>query len=168
MESIYVFSMFMHSSLFGKKNKKKKDCWTLIREVPNNLSLDNIIIVGDLNVVLNASEKKGGNVIRDPIMEWVDDLIQDWDLLDIKPSKGKFTWSNRRIIPGHITARLDRFLVYSSFLPLGLDSSSRILPFTGSDHRPIQLEIKKEKNLGHIPFCFSPLWLQYEGFFEKV
>jgi hypothetical protein len=36
------------------------------------------------------------------IKEWVDELILDWDLMDIKDSKGKFTWTNKRIGPGHI------------------------------------------------------------------
>jgi len=66
------FQCLSTNSPFGKKNKY---CWTLIREVPNNLALDNIIIVGDLNFVLNVPDMKGGNVIRDPIKEWVDDLI---------------------------------------------------------------------------------------------
>jgi hypothetical protein len=107
-------------------------------------------------------------VTRDPIREWVDELILDWDLTDIKPSKGKFTWTNKRIGPGHIAARLDRFLVQSSFLLLGLRPLSKIIPFGGSDHKPILLEIKKDGNSGPIPFRFSPLWIQQDGFIEII
>ena len=61
--------------------------------------------------MLAAEEKKGGSLVRDPAREWVEDFILDWELEDIKPTSGKFTWSNKRIAPGHIAARLDRFLV---------------------------------------------------------
>ena len=69
----------------------KKDCWNYLREVENNTLLENIILVGDLNVILNQAEKMGGSLVRDPIMEHVDDLILDWELTDAIPPKGKFT-----------------------------------------------------------------------------
>jgi len=55
-------------------------------------------------------------LIRDAIRELVDDMIADWDLFDPKPAKGQYTWSNNRQGPGNIAARLDRFLVQSTFL----------------------------------------------------
>lgn len=36
--------------------------------------------------------------------------------IDIKPSKGKFTWSNKRYGPSHIGTRLERFLLSGSLL----------------------------------------------------
>ena len=78
--------------------------------------------------------------------------------MDVKPSSGKYTWNNKSIRPGHIAARLDRFLVQDTFLLLGLNLSSKILPFGGSDHMPILLEMVKDKNLGPIPFRFNPMW----------
>jgi hypothetical protein len=53
--------------------------------------LGNIVLAGDLNVTLSLGEKKGGSIVRDPIREWVKDIIMEWDLDDIKPSCGKFT-----------------------------------------------------------------------------
>eukprot|EP00253_Pinus_taeda_P015500 PITA_15500 len=91
-----------------------------------------------------------------------------WQLEDIKPSSGKFTWSNKRVGPNHIAAWLDRFLVRSSFLTCGLMASSKILPNSTSDHKPIILELSSDENLGRIPFRFSSLWLQHEGFQEMV
>ena len=91
-----------------------------------------------------------------------------WDLEDIKPTSGKFTWSNKRLAPNHIAARLDRFLVHSSFLTCGLMAISKILPNLISDHKPILLELSLDGNLGPIPFRFSPLWIQQEGFQDVV
>ena len=86
---------------------EKKSCWDSIRNLVETENLENIIIVGDLNITLALSEKRGGSIVRDPAREWVEDLMQEWDLIDIKPLNGKFTWSNKRIGPGHIAARLD-------------------------------------------------------------
>ena len=113
-----------------------------------------------MNVTLTANEKKGGSPVRDPAREWVEDLMLSWELEDIKPTSGKFTWSNKRVGPSHIAACLDRFLVQSSFLTFGIMASSKILPNYTSDHKPILLELPLDKNLGPIPFRFSPLWIQ--------
>ena len=81
----------------------------------------------------------------------------DWDLEDITPDSGKFTWSNKRIGPGYIAARLDRFLIHSSFLTLGLMATSKILLHYTSDHKPISLSLSPGEKLGPIPFWFSPI-----------
>ena len=130
--------------------------------------LENIIVAGDLNVTLAANKKKGGTLVRDPSREWVEDLILGWDLIDIKPVKGKFTWTNKRLGPGHVAARLDRFLIHSSFLSLGLLASSKILPHCTSDHKPILLELALDQNLGPIPFRFSSLWIHHDDFLQTV
>ena len=142
---------------------KKKICWSLLHEERSNL-LGNVILAGDLNVTLDQDEKRGGSLVRDPIREIVDQTILEWDLMDVKPSLGKYTWNNKRIGLGHIAARLDCFLVQDSFLLLGLNLSSKILPFGGSDHKPILLEMVKVKNLGPIPFRFNPLWASHPEF----
>jgi len=95
--------------------------------------------------------------VRDPAREWVEDLIHDWDLLNIKPCQGKYTWSNKQVGPGHIVARLDRFLIQSSYLLLGLDAKMSILTSSTSDHKPTKLVLSTQRNLGPIPFRFSPL-----------
>eukprot|EP00253_Pinus_taeda_P034834 PITA_34834 len=123
---------------------EKKICWDsleyfLLMHIPKN-----IIIAGDLNVTLAADEKKGGSPVRDPAREWVEDIMISWDLEDIKPSAGKYTWSNKRLGPNHIVACLDRFLVQTSFLTSGLMASSKILPNCTSDHKPISLELSKD------------------------
>eukprot|EP00253_Pinus_taeda_P022298 PITA_22298 len=94
--------------------------------------------------------------------------MQDWDLIDIKPTVGKCTWSNKRVGPGHIAARLDRFLVQSSFLLLGLEAKLHSLHSSISDHKPISLELLITKDLGPIPFKFSSLWIKEKYFMEKI
>ena len=62
----------------------------------------NIIIVGDLNLIFDSKEKRGGNKSKDQMLPLVEDLMHQWDLLDIKPSRGLFTWTNNRVGPNHI------------------------------------------------------------------
>jgi len=143
---------------------EKKICWDSLQSYLFLHNPENIIIAGDLNVTLVVEEKKGGSLVRELAREWVKDLILDWELEDIKTTRGKFTWSNKRIGPGHIVACLDRFLVQSSFLTCGLMATSKILPNYTSDHKPIFLELSLDGNLGPIPFRFSSLWIHQERF----
>jgi hypothetical protein len=124
--------------------------------------------VGDLNLTLTVNEKKGGSIVRDQAREWVEDLMSTWELEDIKPVKGKYTWSNKRVGPGHIIARLDIFLVQSSFLVMGLNLESTILPHSVLDHKTITLSLTTDNNLGPIPFCFNPRWIQEESYSALV
>jgi len=74
-------------------------------------SLNNIIIVGDYNLILDPKEKRGGTSNRDCFLPLVENLIQQWDLMDFKPKKGLCTWTNNRIGKEHSSARMDRFLL---------------------------------------------------------
>eukprot|EP00253_Pinus_taeda_P013196 PITA_13196 len=146
---------------------RKKTCWDSIKSLADLENLDNIIIARDLNLTLLSSEKRGGSIVRDPARELAEDLTQDWDLLDIKSITGKFTWSNKRVGPGYIAARLDIFLVQNSFLLLGLEARMCILHSSVSDHKPFSLELLTPKDLGPIPFRFSSLWIKEADFMQK-
>ena len=125
-------------------------------------------MAGDLNVTLALAKKKGGSIVWDPARERVEDLMLDWELEDIIPDSGKFTRSNKRTGPGHTAARLDRFLIHSSFLTLGLMATSKILLHYTSNHKPISLSLSPGKKLGPIPFRFSLIWVNQEGFLNLV
>ena len=90
--------------------------------------------------------------------------MQDWDLLDIKSSNGKY----KRVGPVHIAGRLDRFLVKIYFLLLGLEAKMNMLPSSALDHKPIKLELPTQKYLCPISFRFSPLWVKNSDFMDKV
>ena len=45
---------------------------------------------------------------------------------------------------------------------------SKTLPKLTSNNKPILLQLEEEENLGPIPFQFSPLWIEKEGFMESV
>ena len=105
---------------------------------------------------------------KDPLQDFVEALIRSWDLNDIKLPRGRFTWNNNKTGSAIILARLDHFFVQSSLLDSNLIISSKNLPKTSSDHHPISLLFKEEEDHGPIPFCFSPMWIEREGFLETL
>ena len=74
---------------------EKKDSWQSIFDFLELHSPANIIAVADLNLALDRSEKKGGARGKDFIEDVVEKMIQDWDLVDLKPKVGRFMWSNQ-------------------------------------------------------------------------
>ena len=136
---------------------EKKDCWNSLSDFIEIYTPINIIVVGDLNIILDPNEKKGGVRGKYPLQELVEYLIHSWDLLDFKPKKGRYTWTNNRVGATSIYSRLDRVLVQSSLMEGKFLISSKILPNLTSNHHPISLLLEEEEDLGLIPFRFSPL-----------
>ena len=46
--------------------------------------------------------------------------------------------------------------------------STNILPKISSYHHPISLNFETEDDLSAIPFRFSPLWIERDGFWDTV
>eukprot|EP00253_Pinus_taeda_P010538 PITA_10538 len=149
---------------YGEKN----ECWKTLIEYIEQCSPTNIIIGGDLNIILDPKEKRGGSYTRDPFLLTVENLIQSWDLVDFKLVKGTYTWTNNRTWQQHISPRLDRFLASSAIMMDNRMVLSMILPKLTSNHKPIILHIKEEEDLGPLSFRFSPLWAKREGFLDTA
>eukprot|EP00253_Pinus_taeda_P024028 PITA_24028 len=144
---------------------EKRECYTSLSAFLEQHNPSNIIIAGDLNIVLKSKEKRGVSNSRDPMLAFVEELSQRWDLLDFNLIRGLYTWSNDRSRIDHISARLDRFLVQDSLM---MDKKIIILPQLTSDHKPIQLLLEDEEDIGPLPFRFIPLWIEREGFIDTV
>ena len=125
-------------------------------------------MTGDLNLTLDVKKKKGGLCERDPMLNTVENFILSWELIDFKPKRGRYTWSNNKTGAANISTRLDHFLAQSSLMMGKKIISSSILPKIALDHKPIMLQIEEEEDLGPIPFRFSPLWIDQDGFMNTV
>ena len=55
--------------------RDKKTCWQSIKDLANEIQMDNVILAGEMNITLIQEEKRGGNIVRDPFREWVEELI---------------------------------------------------------------------------------------------
>ena len=158
---LYHYSSKISLALFNLyvpvNYSEKRECWKSLSEYIESISPSNLVLVGDLNITLAHSEKKGGLCGKDHLQDMVETIILACDLMDIKPKIGRYTWSNNRVGLANISARLDKFLIQSSLLDGQSIISSKILPKLLSDHHPISLIFEKEDELGPIPFRFSPL-----------
>ena len=69
---VSILNIYVPALLSGKK-----DCWISIQDVLENQRPVNLILVGDLNIMLNSKEKRGGSIVRDSSRENVEDIIRD-------------------------------------------------------------------------------------------
>lgn len=102
-----------------------------------------------------------GSFGRDPFRERMEELLVDWDMLDINSQKGRYAWSNMRSGPGHIAAILDNFLIHNNFLNINSSIKSYILPSIIFDHKPISLHVHEILEYGLLPFRFKPSWINH-------
>jgi hypothetical protein len=161
--SISLFNLYVPVSYV-----EKRECRNALTSYLEETSTNNIILARDLNIIIKEKEKRGGSNNTDPMLVKVEEIMQVWDLLDFNPIQGIYTWTNNRVGPDHISARLDRFLVQSSIMMNKKIITTKILPKLASNHKPIQLLVEEEEDLGPIPFRFSPLWIERVDFFETV
>ena len=52
---------------------------------------ENLIVGGDINLILKAEEKRGGTFLPDPNRETLEEIMEQCNLLDIPPKNRKYT-----------------------------------------------------------------------------
>jgi len=89
-------------------------------------------------------------------------------LVDIDTSNGLFIWNNERGGESQVASKLDRFIISEDLMLIGLDMTVRILPFGGSDHWPVQLEVSCIGTPKNRPFRFENIWLTHPEFISNI
>jgi hypothetical protein len=124
------------------------------------LSLPNLILGGDLNIILTADEHWGGPFLPGSSEAFYRDLFASNNLIDVQPPCLVPTWRNGRTGTAAIARRLDRFLVAEAFLTSSSSPSSWVeFPFV-SDHALILLKLLPPTLHRSIPFKFNHHWTQ--------
>jgi endonuclease/exonuclease/phosphatase family metal-dependent hydrolase len=114
--------------------------WKLLAE-SGLLSIPNLVLGGDLNIILSAEEHWGGTYLPGHPEASYRSLFAANNLIDVQPTCLAPTWRNGRTGKDAIARRLDRFLVAETFLSSATRPSSWIeFPFV-SDHAPILLTV---------------------------
>jgi len=62
-------------------------------------------------------------------------------LVDIVTSNGIFTWNKKRGGESQVASKLDRFMISEDLILNDKEILVIILPFGGSDHWPVHLEV---------------------------
>ncbi|RVW80668.1 Transposon TX1 uncharacterized 149 kDa protein [Vitis vinifera] len=119
---------------------------------------------GDFNLVRFPEERsRGGGLTAS--MRRFSEVVEDLELRDYPLRGGPFTW--RGGLNNRVQSRLDRFLVTDSWDNMFNGAVQGILPRPVSDHFPILLEGGGLKR-GPSPFRFENMWLEEEGFKDKL
>ena len=132
------------------------------------LSLPNLILAGDLNFTLNASEIWGSKLQLDPLGPFFSELFSDHHLVDVAPTGVGPTWRNGRMGEEGISKRLDRFLLSDQLV----NSLPRFRVWTHrcgiSDHFPVILDWQDHRTDCAFPFKFNQSWLSNEEFKKMI
>ena len=89
-------------------------------------------------------------------------------MADSEMHNGLFTWNKKRGGNSQVASKLDRFLIFEILMLTNSEISASVLPFGGSDHWPIQLEIKGIDAPKNKPFRFENIWLSHPYFISNI
>ena len=107
---------------------------------------------GNYNMIESLDEKQGGRSRANNDGNLLKNYIHNNWLMDIPTRNGLFTWSNKREGSQQIVSRLDRFLISDNATHLRGEFTASILPISGSDHWPIELQWNRPGNNLNRPF----------------
>ena len=122
------------------------------------------LVVGDLNTVTSASEKRGGRPFRFSSCRAYFQFTDASSLIDLGFSGPSFTWSNGRVGGDNIQERLDRVLANPSWLQVYPHTQVRHLPQLYSDHCPLLISLKPPSPYPTAPFRGLIAWTEHSDF----
>lgn len=131
---------FWMSYIYGNPVAKyRKEQWNgLIQsEIAGYLKDKPRLLVGDFNDIKNG-EKKGGIIRSIMSCSLFNRLISILGVHDIKTLGGKYTWMGKRS-KYTIMSRIDRALANNHWMDMYPSATISLLPWIGSDHRPLLL-----------------------------
>ncbi len=121
------------------------------------------VVCGDFNLTRDPSERSGSSWCG-RLTNLFNDLLNRLELIDLPLGNQCFTWSNLQSAP--TLAKLDRFLISTSWDRVFPMSKATALPRITSDHFPIMLATG-----GKLPprvFRFEQVWLIRADFHQLV
>ncbi|XP_060210339.1 uncharacterized protein LOC132637237 [Lycium barbarum] len=147
--------------------RKRRKLWHKLRQ--NSSLIDGpSAVLGDVNVILSPSEKKGGTPHRmSQSMDFIT-CLDDCGLVDAGYSGSPFTWTNGRQKGNMICKRLDRVLYNEEWNENIGNSMVKHKARTGSDHNLILFDCKEVTNNSVSYFRFLNFWTMQPDFQQIV
>ena len=149
---------------------KRKESWDLLQHLQSYSPIA-WLCIGDINEILEQSEKWGANPRREGQMELFRSALEKCNLSDLGYSGAKFTWTNCQPDGNFIKVRLDRAVANTQWCSMFKEASVQVLAGRSSDHKPIQLnlatnlQVHGEKRRG---FKFELNWTLEAGYQQVV
>lgn len=113
------------------------------------------IMGGDFNMIKYFSEKKGGTRLLSKYSVVFQSFPKYMKLVDSKMHNSLFTWNNKRGGDAQVASKLDIFFILEELMLTNKEITANVIPYRGSDHWPIQLEIKGIESPRNRPFRFE-------------
>ncbi|XP_072074439.1 uncharacterized protein [Arachis hypogaea] len=137
--------------------KQRRKTWQALEE-SNDLEEEPSCLIGDFNDILCQEEKVGKHPKPLIQIEVFKNLVNKKNLMDLELKGNKFTWfSNPR--EGLVTReRLDRAMVNWKWRQAFSNASLTALPAITSDHCPLILNLKPNRNV--------PRQFKYEAYWD--
>ena len=139
--------------------KNRESFWEKVRR-GGLLNSPNLILGGDLNLTLRASETWGKKAVIDPLSSHFNLFFYSMGLVDIASINTEPTWRNGRVGSDGINKKIDCFLIASSLIPTLQYHRVWTHPSDISDHYPICFEWNKSIVSCNYPFKFNRSWLK--------
>jgi len=117
---------------------RRTAAWTFLRQLSNQFA-GPWCIFGDLNDILNASEKRGRNNRSQWLVNGFHQAVLDSGLSDVSTEGYPYTWFKSLGTPHAVEERLDRALANNLWFTLFPNASIETLVAPASDHYPILL-----------------------------
>ncbi|WOL14514.1 hypothetical protein Cni_G23294 [Canna indica] len=134
---------FLITCIYASTNiNSRSKLWKILGEF--NVSKLPWMLVGDMNCIIEAKEKRGGNPFQEnkAVVDFKE-MIGNCGLVDAGFDKPMFIWSNKRKEGKKIAARLDRVLYTMKWFDWNLDIKVEHLNMMDSDHRPLLIKCAK-------------------------
>uniref|UniRef100_A0A803NUT2 Reverse transcriptase domain-containing protein n=1 Tax=Cannabis sativa TaxID=3483 RepID=A0A803NUT2_CANSA len=116
------------------------------------------LVMGDLNSVLSANEKVGGRAVARSEGEGLRNFIFNHGAIDLVGVGALFTWTNGQEAERLIWERLDCVIVSPDWLTQFKKAGVRNLAIRHSNHAPIILDTRMERENFNAPFRYLDAW----------
>ena len=144
MQSLKSDLKFILVNTYGPNNLSgKQQVWDELSSLFLKFKEFRIVIGGHFNSIISLEEKRGGLQYLSRSSLDFKAWIVDQGLFNIPIKNKTCTWTNRRQNSDYIAEKLDRFFILGNSTVGDLNYQSNILPYIGSDHYPVCLELSK-------------------------
>jgi len=103
-----------------------------------------LILGGDLNLIVSTREIWGHSSSRDPMGSFLNQLFHDEGLIYLEPINLLLTWRNGRGDEDYIAKSFDSYLISENLVDAGLRYRLWVVNVKIYDHMPMILQLDKE------------------------
>ncbi|KAM6583114.1 hypothetical protein CsatB_010116 [Cannabis sativa] len=135
----------------------KGSYWKWLSETVSNCNSP-WVLLGDLNVILDDSEKEEGRTFQRKEGEFLSNFLFEVGGVDLGCDGGMCTWQNSRIAESRVRKRLNRAIADARWCTEFSNARVSKFPIKGSDHAPILLNIWGDQTRLRYLFRFLEVW----------